>query len=140
MSRTVIGACLSLVGAAIGGTLGVGIFTWLYYRGFYAMVIPGACLGFGAMLLSRNRSMARGVILGLLGVGLGLITEWRFFHNARTLPEFLSHISDLGAVEYLMIGVGGLVAFWCGRDASPWLRRSGGRPEPVQVKHAVERD
>lgn len=122
MARTAIDWILSFIGAAVGAAVGLAVFHFFYKSGFYAMVIPGASLGFGCLLLSRTRSTIRGVIMGILAVALGLRTEWRYFHDLIPFTDFRTWISPFGPVEYLMIGFGGLLAFWSSRDSSPWLR------------------
>ena len=137
MGRTAISSLLSFVGAVIGGAVGVAIFAGLKRFGLYAMVVPGASLGLGCLMLSRSRSTIRGAVVALLAIGLGLTTEWLFFPNDRTFPEFLRHLPELGGREFFMIGLGGVFAFWWGRDASPFF--SPPRPDRklVQVKDTV---
>ena len=51
MPRHLISNLLGLVGAIIGGVLGFYTFGWLFYYGFYGLMIPGAFLGLGCSLL-----------------------------------------------------------------------------------------
>lgn len=131
MGRTAVRSLISLLGAGGGGALGVGAFTLLYRQGFYGMVIPGASVGLGCMLLSHDRSTIRGVLTGIGGLGLSMATECWYFADDRTFSDALKHIPRLGGVEYMMIGLGTAFAFWWGRARSPWLKSSAGLGKSV---------
>jgi len=68
---------LGLVGAVAGGVLGYFVFSWMIRQGFYALALPGFAVGLGCGLLSGGRSRGLGLVCGVLGIMLGLITEWR---------------------------------------------------------------
>ena len=76
-------------------------------------------LGLGCGLLARHPSPARGVVCALAALGLGLYTEWRHFPFMvdGSLGHFLTHLSQLKPVTLLMIGAGGALAYWFGKDA-----------------------
>ena len=76
IGRRIVRAFLSLVGAALGGILGHYAFGWILRQGFYAPMLPGACLGLGCGLLSRGKSITRGVLCLLAALALGLYTRW----------------------------------------------------------------
>ncbi len=59
MLRLVISNLLGLAGAAVGGVLGFYIFGWMFERGWYGLMIPGAFLGLGCSMLARHPSLAR---------------------------------------------------------------------------------
>jgi len=113
-----------LAGAVVGGVLGHYLFMWLLSRGLYAMVLPGAALGLGAGALSKRRSVPLGVVCGVLGLVLAVITEWRFLPFAKddSFRFFITHI-HLKPVKLIMFGIGALLAFWFGqgRDREPWV-------------------
>ena len=116
---------LGMVGAAIGGALGVLGYNWMLDRGFYALILPGAGLGLGCCLLARHRSWPRGLICGLAGLALGLFTIWQRSIEPRPgFLEFLSRTTHFSAVTYLMLGLGTIFALWWGRD---YQFRGGGR-------------
>jgi hypothetical protein len=127
MSRLVLNAILSLIGAALGGVFGWFAFEWMYEQGFYAGILPGALVGLGGGLLSRDRSLIRGAIFGLAGLALGLFLEWRFFpFNAdKSLGYFLTNIHRVIPVHLLMIALGTFFAFWWGRDTIPGILKRG---------------
>lgn len=104
---------LALCGALVGGALGYFAFFWVVSQGFYALVLPGGLLGIGAGLVS-TRALWVAVVCGLLGLGLGLFTEYRFapFVADDSLGYFLTHVMSLKPVTLLMIIAGGLIAFW----------------------------
>jgi hypothetical protein len=120
-----------LAGAAIGGCVGYFVFGWVLGQGFYAMIIPGAALGYGAGKLSREESVTCGVISAILATGLGLFTEWRFFPFVKdgSLVYFIGHIHELRPVAMLMIGAGGYFGYHFGRGNNAPADRSRDRPE-----------
>jgi hypothetical protein len=105
-----------LCGATIGGLIGYYVFDWILDQRFYAMVLPGACLGMGFGLASRERSTVCGIVSGLLGLAFGLFMEWQFFPFKKdgSLEYFLQNIHQLKPITLMMIGLGGLIAFWFG--------------------------
>jgi hypothetical protein len=118
---------LGLVGAAAGGILGYFVFFWMARQGFYALVLPGAALGLGCALLSGGKSYGLGIVCGLLGVVLGLLTEWRFapFVADSSLSFFLTHLGDLSPLTLASIGIGGVFAFWLEIGSARLLPRRG---------------
>jgi hypothetical protein len=119
---------LSLIGAAVGGFLGVLAFRWSLNQGFYGIVLPGAMVGIGCGLLSRDSSLVRGLLCGVAGVTLGLYVEWIDlpFNEDDSLGYFVAHIHDLKPITLVMIGLGGLVAFWFGKGHVRGLAKGDG--------------
>ena len=105
-----------ILGAAAGGVVGYYAFGWVLSQGFYAMVIPGAALGYGFGLLSRDRSTVYGIVCAILAVGLGLFAEWKFFPFIKddSLNYFVNHIRELTPVTLIMIALGGFCGYWFG--------------------------
>src|SRR5690348_17084569 len=101
---------LALCGALAGGTLGYFAFSWIWDQGFYALVLPGALLGFGAGIVP-NRSVLVAVVCGLLATALGVFTEYRFFPFVadHSFLYFVSHVYELKPLTLVMIAVGGLI-------------------------------
>jgi hypothetical protein len=130
MPRYLVSNLLGLVGAIVGGVVGFYTFGWLLDHGFYGLMIPGAFLGLGCSLLSQHGSMVRGILCGLAGLGLAIFSEWYYgpFKADSSLSYFLTHITSLSPVTFLMIGVGALIAFWVGKDAG--FRRSSSLSRP----------
>ncbi len=108
-----------LLGAVLGGVVGYFGFLWIASQGFYALVLPGGLLGFGASL-APNRSTALCVICGVLALALGFFAEWRFapFIKDGSLSYFLSHAHQLRPVTLIMIAAGAAIGFW-----APFSRR-----------------
>jgi hypothetical protein len=104
---------LILCGAVAGAVLGYFGVLWVAQYGFYALILPGALVGFGAGIV-RNPSFLLAVVCGVLAVGAGLFTEWRFspWVEDDSLGFFLRHIHDKNPVKLLMIAVGGFIGFW----------------------------
>jgi len=106
----------AMLGAATGSVTGYFAFFLLASQSFYALALPGACLGLSAGWLSGRRSVAIGVCCGLLALCLGGFTEWRFapFVKDGSLAYFIAHVHQLKPVTLIMITVGGLFGFWFG--------------------------
>jgi hypothetical protein len=122
-----------LVGAAIGAAVGASVFFLLTRLGFYALILPGAVLGLGCGALSGGKSNALGVACGVLGLVVGVLTEWRFapFIVDASLGYFVKHLGDLESITKISIVAGGVFAFWFGkgREGGAWPRRT----EPTVV-------
>jgi hypothetical protein len=107
-----------LAGGAIGGFLGYLVFSWLYQsQNLYALALPGSFLGLGAGLAAGRRCVALGILCGMLGIALGLYTEWchRPFASDESLSYFLTHLHELETdMTLILTGLGGLFAFWFG--------------------------
>lgn len=112
----VVGHLRCMVGAAIGGCVGYFAFGWILSQGFYAMIIPGAALGFVAGKMSPDQSTARGIVCAVLATGLGLFTEWKFFPFVKdgSLQYFILHIHDVRPIGLLMILAGGYFGYHFG--------------------------
>jgi hypothetical protein len=102
-----------LLGAALGGAAGYALFVIALRFGFYAIVLPGALLGIGAGL-ARNRSVLMALLCGLLALGLGLFTEWKYspFVKDDRIEYFVTHIHKLNPIDLGLIGLGGFIGFW----------------------------
>lgn len=103
-----------LVGAVLGGGAGYFIFGWLAGQGFYAVALPGVLLGVGAGWLGRGNSTAFSLGCGVLGLGLGVFSEWAQFPFIKdsSFGYFIRHFLDLKPISLLMISLGGAAAFW----------------------------
>jgi hypothetical protein len=114
----IVSNLLGVIGAIAGGVFGYVIFWWIVRQGFYALILPGAMLGLGCGLLARHASMARGVLCALAGLGLGLYTDWTFeqFPADPSFSYYLTHLQLLRPITLLMVGLGGVIAYWLGKD------------------------
>jgi hypothetical protein len=117
MDRRVPGAVRCLLGAAIGGVLGYFAFTWILKQGFYAIALPGALVGAGGGWFARGPSWPRGLACGAAGIALGIFAEWSTspFEKDESFAYFLTHLHHLRGITLIMIGVGGLLAYWFGK-------------------------
>lgn len=104
---------LVLGGAMLGGLVGYFAFGWLYDQGFYGLVLPGGLLGLGAGL-TTCRSRWPSVVCGVLALGLGLFTEWRFrpFNADDSFSYLLGHLHQLKPITLLMLAAGTAIGFW----------------------------
>ena len=105
---------IGLAGAAVGGVIGYFAAVWIVHQGFYAMMIPGALLGWGGGVLVKNRSVPRAAVCGVAALALGLFTDWRVerFTADASLSYYLAHIHQLQPITLLMIAAGGAFGFW----------------------------
>ncbi len=114
---------LGLLGAAIGGTAGFLLFDWILSQGFYALILPPALLGLSAGWFARGRSEPLAITCGIIGLGLGLFTEWSAFpfRVDESLLYFLTHIHHLKPITLLMLAVGTFLSYRLalGPDAKP---------------------
>ena len=97
----------------MGGTIGYFIFGWLFQQGLYALLIPPTLLGYGAGFLARQRSVPLGGVCAVLGLGLGLFTEWKFspFIANDKLSYFLAHVHELRPMTLIMLLIGTVLAY-----------------------------
>ncbi len=107
---------LSILGAAIGGCIGYFAFHWIWRQGFYAILIPPACLGLGAGYLARCRSQPLAIACGVAGLALVIFTEWRHapFLADPSLLFLVTHIHQKAPIKLLLMGLG---VFMCYRLA-----------------------
>ena len=114
----------SLVGLC-GGVLGHFIFIWMAQQGFYALLIPGAFVGMGAAMILKERSVPLMIICGVLGLALGILSEWRLspFIADHSLSYFITHFFDLRPLTRIMVLLGAACAAYLarGRAATPNL-------------------
>jgi len=126
----IVNTSLAAVGGVVGGFVGYHVFFWILRQGFYGMMIPGALLGLGCGLLARHPSQLRGLACGLAGLALGIYTEWRYapFAKDESLTFLLAHLHEKAPIKLLMIALGGVFAYWLGKDSG--FRRLGERKAP----------
>ena len=116
-TRQITSNILGLIGAAVGGVLGYYTFQWIFYHGFYGMMIPGAFVGLGCGLLAQHPSQVRGAICGLAALGVGLFTEWNFFpfRDDKSPAYFLKNVTALSPVTLAMIAAGAIFCILVGK-------------------------
>ena len=96
MLRRLISNLLGLVGAIIGGVLGLDTFAWLEDKGFYGLAIPGGIPGIGMRLARVHCSIPRWNPLRRAALGLSLFTEWKFhyFLVDKSFSFMVAHLTD----------------------------------------------
>lgn len=111
--KTALQHVLVLIAAAVGGAIGHFGMGWAYQQGFYAAILPGGLLGFGASL-ARNRSYVLAGLLGVAALGLGIFSEWtwRFWVDDPSFEYFINHLGDLTGVTKVMLVIGSLLGFY----------------------------
>lgn len=107
------GELLNLLGAVAGGAAGYFAFVWIARQGLYALVIPGAALGFGASLGARHRSQFRAVACAGAALVLALFCEWRIapFIADDSLRYFLIHLHELRPITLVFSALGSFLAY-----------------------------
>ena len=106
-----------VLGGVLGGVVGFFVFQWLARSNLYGMVIPGAAVGLGAGLAARGRSLVLGIICAVGAIGLSVFAEWSVFPFVKdtSLSFFLAHVHELHPWKLIMMGIGGVLAFWLGQ-------------------------
>jgi hypothetical protein len=141
MLRYVLSNLLGLIGAAVGGVVGFYLFGWIAGQGFLAPFVPGGILGLGCAALAAHRSLARGIVCGVAGLILGFYADWcNFQWKDPSLTWYVTHLQDLPMVKLIAIPIGGLLAFWLGRDEFGVVRLDllpGGKPSSDQGSAAA---
>lgn len=104
---------IAVLGAIIGGCLGYFLFAWILKQGLYAMILPGALLGFGARF-GKSPAIAIPIACGVAALLLGFFCEWKHFpfRADASLGYFIKHLHQLKPITLLMIIAGGLLGFW----------------------------
>lgn len=127
---------LQVVGAAVGGLVGVVGYFWLLRQGYYALVLPTGLVGVGCGQFARRPSTARGVICALLGFAAGFTCEWKSTIPLldKGLGEVLGQLGNFQPVTWLMLGLGTALSFWMGQGVRPG---GGGRDEGLTPDHSA---
>ena len=104
---------LGLLGAVAGGCIGYFAFFWLVRQGFYGLLLPAACLGWGAGKCAGRRSTPLAAVCAVAGLALGLFTEWKFapFAADAGLPYFVTHIHELRPITLILIALGTYLSY-----------------------------
>jgi hypothetical protein len=106
-----------IVGGIVGGVVGYFIVRWLAGQGMYGMIVPGALIGLGASLAARGKSLTLGIICAVAAVAAALVIEWAVFPfmKDKSFSFFVAHLNHLKPMTMIMIGLGGVFAFWLGQ-------------------------
>ena len=104
-------------GGVVGGVIAFFAVRWLAGQGMYGMMIPGALIGLGAGMAARGKSVLLGVICAAAAIFLAIVTEWTLFPfiKDKSFSFFLAHLHQLRPMTLIMIGLGGIFAFWFGQ-------------------------
>jgi len=125
--------------ALAGGLVGHFAFLWIARQGFYAIILPGALIGFAGGWAIQRQTLASGMVFGIvcavIALIAGIVSEWRLrpFIADNSFGYFITHLQQLRPITLIMIAIGAVFAFWfaaTGRRRVP--------PEPVQSAVAPE--
>jgi hypothetical protein len=128
--------------ALAGGLAGHFAFLWIARQGFYAIILPGALIGFAGGWFVQRQTMGFGLVFGivcaLLALIAGIISEWRLrpFVADNSFGYFITHLQQLRPITLIMIAIGAVFAFWfaaTGRRRAPVGEpvSSAATPEPT---------
>lgn len=119
---------LALLCGSIGGVLGYFAFDWIAGQGFYALILPGALVGFGAGRFPSS-SIAIPALCGIMALVIGLFSEWKIspFIADDSLGYFVTHLHELQPITLILLAVGTFVGFWF-----PFRRMVPARPNVPQ--------
>jgi hypothetical protein len=75
--------------------------------------LPGGLLGIGAGF-AKPRSIFIPIICGVAALFVGFVAEALYhpFIADQSFGFFVSHLTDLQPVTFLMIGLGAVIGFW----------------------------
>jgi hypothetical protein len=106
-----------LAGGIVGGIAGYFLFRWLYFNGFYGIMVAGAALGLGAGWAARGKSVPLGIICAVAAAALSIYCEWSIgrFKQDPSLFFFITHIHHLPVIKLLMMGLGTACGYWFGQ-------------------------
>jgi hypothetical protein len=116
-----------VIGAAIGGALGVGAY-WLTLREGYALVAAvGAGVALGVANAARTRSNLWGFATAALAVAATILAEawFRPFVADHSLAFFLAHLTDLPRNFHVSLAIVAILGFYFGRGRGPRAARGG---------------
>jgi hypothetical protein len=121
MRKFLIDFVPGLLGGLVGGYLGYLIVAYaLRNHGMWVPIIPGALAGLACGQLSWTSSTPRGIINGLVGLGIAIYTQWMLFNPPfefdKTFPGYVVNLPKLPPLTLILIAVNGLIAFWWGRE------------------------
>ena len=110
---------LLVVGAAVGGLVGVVGYFWLLKQGYYALVLPTGLVGVGCGQFARRPSNARGLVCALVGLAAGFTCDWKSTGGLKDMSfgEVLGQLGNFHPVTWLMLGLGTALSFSMGRGA-----------------------
>ena len=106
-----------IVGAAIGGAIGVYAFKWLLTQGYYGLALPAILLAIGFSICARRSMLLGGVFCAIVGLMLMIFSEWNTspFVKDESLGYFLQNLTELQSVTQIFMAIGTAAAFWFGR-------------------------
>ena len=103
----------AVAGVALGAVVGYFVYEWILRQGFYALVIPGAMIGWGAGFFLRTRRPEIGVLAAVVAFVVSILSEWATqpFIDDESLGYFLTHLHQLQPITWIMIALGTYIAF-----------------------------
>lgn len=105
-----------LVGASLGGAVGVTAYWLLLQSAYYMPGVAGIGLALGVSAAARWRRLAWGVLTALLALVLSLGTDWWFrpFLADPSLSFYLRHLTDLSGLTLASLLIAPVLGFYFG--------------------------
>lgn len=133
---------LGLLGMGTGAWVGYLGFSWVCSQGFYALVLPGFCIGLFTRLIVYHTSRDLQWCCAIVAFFFGFYTEWSFFPyiKDKSLFYFVNHLHQLKPITWIMIFLGSYVAYHVSKKYSsiPHSPISEDRNEKNDRKNSVE--
>lgn len=105
-----------ILGAIVGGLVGFLIYKWLLGYAIYAGILPGALVGVGFSIAARRPILTAGIVCGLVGLIFGFWCDAATNNPPENLINYFQTFDMVPTVpNKIMIGIGGLLAFWFGK-------------------------
>ena len=117
-----------LLGAIVGGALGVIGYWLLLEQRQSLLVLVGAGVALGAGIAARRRSWAWGAVMAVVAFGATLVTAWAFHRHADD-PSFATFVARLGELPWrtqASLVAAALMGLWFG-SGRPLRRRRAAR-------------
>ncbi|MCZ6690856.1 MAG: hypothetical protein O7H41_14785 [Planctomycetota bacterium] len=113
-----------IIGALIGGGLGVLAYWVALRNGFDALAFVAVGPGVGSDLAARRRSLPWGLAIALVSVALSVLINWLFLPFAvdGSLGYFLSHLGHLPLRTHLTFVAAAGIGFYFGMGRHPKKR------------------
>ena len=117
-----------ILGAIAGGALGFLVHGVALMSGIHTQVAVGAGVGLGGGLMGGRRSIAWGIGIGTISLGLTLLVEWPCWRNEThvlsSIPDhsfgyFITHPQDLEWKRQLSFVAAAGIGFWFGMGRNP---------------------
>lgn len=116
-----------LFGAAVGGALGVIAYNLALRYDVHVLAAVGAGVALGSNIFAVRRSVAWGIVIAAIGLGLSIVVEWHyrpFVSGSGSLAEFVVRLPDLPWRSQVSLVAAAALGFYFGRRGRCQARAS----------------